>query len=77
MERPEGLDTGSIILTGLYTDVIIDSVKLVLYEKENGITKEYTEDYKINNTSIRVVKLITGTAKLSNKWNGINIKDNK
>ncbi|MBZ0179666.1 MAG: UDP-N-acetylglucosamine 2-epimerase (non-hydrolyzing), partial [Melioribacteraceae bacterium] len=28
MERPEGLDTGSIILTGLNIDVIIDSIHL-------------------------------------------------
>ncbi|MEM4260514.1 MAG: UDP-N-acetylglucosamine 2-epimerase (non-hydrolyzing) [Candidatus Woesearchaeota archaeon] len=71
MERPEGLDTGSIILTGLNKEVIIESIRLVLFEKEKGIKKEYTDDYKVENTSIRVVKLITGTARLSNKWNGI------
>ncbi|HPI38930.1 MAG TPA: UDP-N-acetylglucosamine 2-epimerase (non-hydrolyzing), partial [Ignavibacteriaceae bacterium] len=36
MERPEGLDTGSIILTGLNTQIIIDSIRLALYEKEKG-----------------------------------------
>lgn len=71
MERPEGLDTGSIVLTGLSKDVIIDSINLVLYEKEKGIKKEYPENYKINNTSLRVVKLITGTSKLSNRWWGV------
>jgi len=71
MERPEGLDTGSIILTGLNKDTIINSIKLVIYEKEKGIKKEFAEDYKVCNTSMRVVKLITGTAKLSNKWSGI------
>ncbi len=29
------------------------------------------EDYKILNTSQRVVNLILGTAKLSNEWDGI------
>jgi UDP-N-acetylglucosamine 2-epimerase (non-hydrolysing) len=72
MERPEGLDTGSIILTGLNKDVIIDSINLVISENNKGIKKEYTNDYKVENTSWRVVKLIIGTAKLSNKWNGIN-----
>ena len=71
MERPEGLDSGSIILTGLVEDIIIDSIKLTLYEKEKGIKKEYTNDYKVENTSWRVVKLITGTVNLSNQWNGI------
>jgi len=74
MERPEGLDTGSIILTGLNKEVIIDSIKLVLFEKEKGIKKEFTEDYKVNNTAMRVVKLITGTTKLSNNWNSITNK---
>lgn len=73
MERPEGLDTGSVILTGLDKDIIINSIGLVLNEKEKGIKKEFTEDYKVKNTSLRVVKLITGTAKLSNKWNSIEI----
>jgi UDP-N-acetylglucosamine 2-epimerase (non-hydrolysing) len=72
MERPEGLDTGSIILTGLNKDVIIDSIKLVLYEKEQGIKKEFSDDYKIENTSWRVVKLIVGTCRLSNTWDNIN-----
>lgn len=75
MERPEGLDTGSIILTGLNKDVIIDAINLLLYKKEKGIKKEYANDYKVNNTSLRVVKLIIGTAKLSNKWNGIGISN--
>ncbi|MHC1738561.1 MAG: non-hydrolyzing UDP-N-acetylglucosamine 2-epimerase [Ignavibacteriaceae bacterium] len=71
MERPEGLDTGSIILTGLETGTILNSIDLVLLEKQKAMTKEWTDDYKVKNTSMRVVKLITGTAKLSNKWSGI------
>ncbi|HPO55893.1 MAG TPA: hypothetical protein PKY46_07805 [Ignavibacteriaceae bacterium] len=40
MERPDGLDTGSIIITGLNTKTIIDSIALVLYEKENNIVRD-------------------------------------
>jgi hypothetical protein len=29
------------------------------------------EEYKVPNTSMRVLKLILGTAKLSNPWHGI------
>lgn len=72
MERPEGLDTGSIILTGLDTGTILNSINLVLLEKQKAIVKECADDYKVKNSSMRVVKLITGTAKLSNKWNAIN-----
>ncbi|MFA7361212.1 MAG: UDP-N-acetylglucosamine 2-epimerase (non-hydrolyzing) [Candidatus Kapaibacterium sp.] len=71
MERPEGLDHGSIILTGLDKNVIIDSIKLLLSESLNNFKREYTEDYKVLNTSLRVVKLIQGTSKLSNIWYGI------
>lgn len=71
MERPEGLDTGSIILTGVNKNVITNSVKLALYEKEKSIKKEIAEDYKAGNTSLRVTKLIIGTSKLSNEWNSI------
>ncbi|HPO55897.1 MAG TPA: UDP-N-acetylglucosamine 2-epimerase (non-hydrolyzing) [Ignavibacteriaceae bacterium] len=74
MERPEGLDTGSIIITGLNTKTIIDSITLVLYEKDNNIEREWADDYKVLNTSMRVVKLIMGTSKLSNKWNGIEVR---
>jgi len=66
MERPEGLDTGSITITGLNEEVIINSIRLVLTEAGKGIKKEFSDDYKIENTSWRVVKLITGTTKLSN-----------
>lgn len=71
MERPEGLDTGSIILTGLNYQTIINAIELTLTEKENNIKTEYTPDYKVENTSWRVVKLIVGTTKLSNKWNSV------
>jgi len=72
MERPEGLDTGSIILTGLDTETIIDSINVVLIESSKKVKKEYTLDYKVENTSWRVVKLIIGTCKLSKKWDSIN-----
>lgn len=71
MERPEGLDTGSIILTGLNRNIIINSVKLLLSDTVQNFSKEYTDDYKIENTSVRVVELIAGTPKLSKIWYGI------
>jgi len=71
MERPEGLDTGSIMLTGLNYETIINSIQLVINEKKQKIKIEFSDDYKVENTSWRVIKLIVGTAKLSNAWNGI------
>lgn len=71
MERPESLDTGSIILTGLDPEVIIQSVRLVRDEFEDDQFPPVPEDYQISNTSQRVLRLILGTAGLSNKWAGV------
>jgi UDP-N-acetylglucosamine 2-epimerase (non-hydrolysing) len=71
MERPEAQDAGTIILSGFDFDVVMDSIRLVISE---DIKKNYTDipyEYKINNTSWRVLKLIMGNTKLSNNWWGI------
>lgn len=73
MERPEAQDTGAIILTGFDADIVLNAVKTVIEEKEL-LASGYRlpNDYKIDNTSWRVLKLILGNTKLSNKWWGIN-----
>jgi UDP-N-acetylglucosamine 2-epimerase len=71
MERPEAIDAGTIILSGLEPDIVIDSVKLVIEEHKNKKYNKIPFEYEILNTSWRVLKLIQGTADLSNKWNGI------
>ncbi len=71
MERPEAQDTGSIILTGFDTDVILDSISLLIKEKTERKITSIPEDYQIQDTSWRVAKLILGNTKLSNKWWGI------
>lgn len=72
MERPEAQDAGTIILTGFDPEMVINSIKLVINEfKLTGGYKQIAGDYMIENTSWRVVKLISGNTKLSNLWNGI------
>ncbi|MBM4104616.1 MAG: UDP-N-acetylglucosamine 2-epimerase (non-hydrolyzing) [Planctomycetes bacterium] len=74
MERPEAVDTGSIILTGLDTDVIVKSVQVQMAEvRQKGLC--VPADYQITNTSQRVLNIILGTAKLSNTWHGIQYND--
>ncbi len=72
MERPEAQDMGTIILTGFDQDVILNSIQTVIEEQKMGIYPEIPPEYKIENTSWRVLKLIMGNTKLSNKWWGIN-----
>ena len=71
IERPEALDTGSIILSGLDQDVLLQAIEIVTQERVLYPTKEIPEEYKINNTSLRVIKLIQGTAKLTNHWRNL------
>ena len=71
IERPEALDTGSIILSGLDKDVLLRAVEIVTQEDKFYPIKEIPEEYKINNTSLRVLKLIQGTAKLTNRWRNL------
>jgi UDP-N-acetylglucosamine 2-epimerase (non-hydrolysing) len=79
IERPEGLDTGCIIMTGLYRETILDAVSAVttmFTEREaSGVAHPVPENYCISNTSERVVSLILGTARLSNSWDGIRAND--
>ncbi|MCF8095728.1 MAG: UDP-N-acetylglucosamine 2-epimerase (non-hydrolyzing) [Desulfobacteraceae bacterium] len=75
MERPEGLDTGSIVLTGLDSGVILQAVEAVTESWENGQIPPVPDDYKVTNVSQRVVNLILGTARLSNEWDGIRRHD--
>lgn len=71
MERPEAQDEGTIILSGLNPNIIIESVKLVIREHDRGPYLRIPNDYSISNTSWRVLKLIIGNAGLSNIWHGI------
>lgn len=71
MERPEAIDNGTIILTGLDPSTVLESIDLEIRERRNNIHVDIPAEYKINNTSWRVLKLIVGTNALSNKWQGI------
>jgi len=68
IERPEALDAGSIILTGLEPDIVLAAVELAIRERTAGNVEEIPEAYRVTNTSQRVVRLILGTAQLAHRW---------
>jgi UDP-N-acetylglucosamine 2-epimerase (non-hydrolysing) len=70
MERPEALDTGSIALTGFDVDTVLSSVEYAISRKDLA-TGRIPVEYEVRDTSHRVLRLILGTAKLSNDWQGI------
>ncbi|GLS30719.1 UDP-N-acetyl glucosamine 2-epimerase [Mesorhizobium albiziae] len=75
LERPEAMDTGSIIITGLDRDTIIAGVEMAVADFEAGTFPPLPADYQVTNTSQRVVRLILGTAKLSARWHGLEKND--
>lgn len=68
IERPEAIDTGGIILTGLDHNTLLQAVEIVTNERRLFPEREIPDDYQILNTSLRVVKLIIGTARLAGRW---------
>ncbi|MAJ05455.1 MAG: UDP-N-acetylglucosamine 2-epimerase (non-hydrolyzing) [Crocinitomicaceae bacterium] len=71
MERPEAIDTGAIIITGLDKETVLKSIDIAMDHHKLDSAKSIPEEYRIKNTSWRILKLILGTAKLSNQWNSI------
>jgi UDP-N-acetylglucosamine 2-epimerase len=72
MERPEAQDVGTIILSGIKKEGVLNAVRMVIEEFERiGHYSEIAPDYQIENTSWRVMKLIVGNAGLNVKWNNL------
>ncbi|MFB6340646.1 non-hydrolyzing UDP-N-acetylglucosamine 2-epimerase [Saccharicrinis sp. FJH62] len=58
-ERPEGMDEGVVVMSGTEPDRIIESVKLVTGQhKEWREAIEDVDDYKAENVSLKVVRII-------------------
>ncbi|UVE96435.1 non-hydrolyzing UDP-N-acetylglucosamine 2-epimerase [Dietzia sp. B32] len=73
IERPEALDTGAIIMTGLHSDDVVAAVQLAMdsgYERA-GTSHITPDDYLIDNTSERAVKFIISTVHRHRSWAGI------
>lgn len=71
LERPEALDAGSIILTGLDPTVLQASVRLARQRFATDAEREIPAEYQVSNTAERVVKLILGTAGLASRWRNL------
>ena len=72
IERPEALDAGSIIMTGLDVEMVLTSIGMVMDKRKSLAEMQMPTEYLVENCSQRVLGLIVGTSKLSNKWWGIN-----
>lgn len=68
IERPEALDSGSIIMTGLDKGNVVEAIQLALREDQPGSTPA---GYEINDTSNRVVRFIVSTWRRHQQWAGL------
>jgi len=71
MERPEAMDSGHIILTGLDPETILQSIALAMEYRDHDRRQPIAREYEVTNVSHRVLKLILGAAKLGHLWDGI------
>jgi len=57
-ERPEGMDEGSVIMSGLKKNRIIESVNMVTNQFESGKKPKIVKDYDVDNVSLKVSRII-------------------
>jgi len=73
IERPEALDTGGIIITGLDSHDVVAAMRVAMATSQtsHGTTEITPIDYLVVNASVRVVNFIMSTAHRSASWSGI------
>jgi len=73
IERPEVLDTGGIVMTGLDAHDVVQAVKGAMANtpQEHGVGLVTPPDYLIENTSSRAVNFILSTARRHKSWTGL------
>lgn len=70
IERPEALDTGSIVLTGIDADSISRAVDLVVAQHAAGVRPSAPAEYQVLDCSVRVSRLIHGLTAVHDTWLG-------
>jgi len=73
IERPEALDTGGIIMTGLDARDVIEAVRVTMADRprSRGMSGATPMDYRIDDTSARAVSFILSTARRHRAWSGL------
>ena len=57
-ERPEGMDEGTLIMSGLNKNRIIESIEVVTSQHRENRAKKIVSDYDVDNVSIKVLRII-------------------
>ena len=57
-ERPEGMEEGTVVFTGMNSERIIQSIDLILKQSRKGFVPNIVEDYYAPNVSSKVARII-------------------
>ncbi|TGL98121.1 UDP-N-acetylglucosamine 2-epimerase (non-hydrolyzing) [Leptospira barantonii] len=58
-ERPEGMDVGTLIMSGLSKERVLDSVKIIVKQREGGVYKNrVVDDYSVGQVSKKIVNIV-------------------
>lgn len=57
-ERPEGMDVGTLIMSGLQKERVLEAVQIVTSQFERGIRPRVIPDYDVDNVSMKIVRII-------------------
>ena len=57
-ERPEGMDAGAVVMSGLQPERVLDSVRAVTGQAADGFRAQDVTDYAADSVSDKVVRLI-------------------
>ena len=57
-ERPEGMDEGAVIMSGLKRERILESLQMVISQHESGMVPKIVADYDVDNVSMKVSRII-------------------
>jgi UDP-N-acetylglucosamine 2-epimerase len=72
IERPEALDAGSVVMTGLDKDDVIAAIALSV--RQDVVPKLPPDEYQIANTSDRVLRFMMSTVRRHHSWAGIRLE---
>ena len=57
-ERPEGMDEGTLIMSGLNKDRIIESIEVVTNQHSGNRVMKVVKDYDVDNVSKKILRII-------------------
>ena len=68
MERPEALESGSVLMSGISKEGIFEAISII---ESSAVSKAHPNEYLIPDTSTRVTNFISSTVHQHSFWNGL------